>query len=112
MTYPAIRLHQLYSLNLYDGLDIIFEELSMLDVESLKGVITTKKIDSIDIVKNIVSINTNDKTIKIIGNKINESTYMVNKSGQGDIIILSYKCEDRNILTAIEYLYHMYKNLV
>jgi hypothetical protein len=112
MSYPAIRLHQLYSLNLYDGLDIIFEELSMLDVESLKGVITTKRIDSIDIVKNVVSINTNDKIIKIIGNKINESTYIVNKSGQGDIIILRYKCEDRNILTAIEYLYHMYKNLV
>lgn len=112
MSYPAIKLHQLYSLNLYDGLDIIFEDLSMLDVESLKGFTTAKKIDNIDLVKNIVSINTNDKIIKIIGNKINDSTYMVNKNGEGDIIILRYKCEETNILIAIEYLYHMYKNLV
>jgi tryptophan synthase alpha subunit len=112
MVYPAIKLHQLYSLNLYEGLDIIFEDLSMLNTEELERVIKTKELGHISIVNFILSVNTNDKTIKLIGNKINDSTYIINRNGGGDIILLSYKCEDNNILTAIEYLYHMYKNLV
>ncbi len=112
MVFPAIKLHQLYSLNLYDGLDIIFEDLSMLNIECLKEVVETKKLGYISIVNNILSINTNEKTIQVIGNKINNSTYIVNREGKGDIILLKYKCSDENILTAMEYLYHMYRTLV
>ena len=40
--YPAVNLNQLYSLHLYDGLEIIFEDLKMLDYEALKE--TNKQI--------------------------------------------------------------------
>jgi hypothetical protein len=112
MVYPAIKLHQLYSLNLYDGLDIIFEDLSMLNIKTLEDVMKTKQIGNINFVDRILSINTREKTIQIVGNKINESTYIINKQGRGDIILLNYKCSDEKVFTAIEYLYHMYKNLV
>jgi hypothetical protein len=112
MVFPAIKLHQLYSVNFYDGLDIIFEDLSMLDLESLKEVISTKKLGNVSLVRNLVSINTDAKIIKVVGNKINNSTYIVNREGNGDIMLILYKCSDKDILTAIEYLYHMYKNLV
>ncbi len=112
MAFPAIKLHQLYSVNFYDGLDIIFEDLSMLDLGSLKEVVIAKKLGEVSLVKNLVSINTNDRIVKIVGNKINNSTYIVNREGNGDIMLIMYKCSDKDILTAIEYLYHMYKNLV
>jgi hypothetical protein len=112
MAFPSIKLHQLYSVNFYDGLDIIFEDLSMLDLGSLKEVVTTKKLGEVSLVKNLVSINTDAKIIRVVGNKINNSTYIVNREGNGDIMLILYKCSDKDILTAIEYLYHMYKNLV
>jgi hypothetical protein len=112
MIFPAIKLHQLYSLNLYDGLDIIFEDLSMLNSESLKEVLTTKKYSNINLVNNALSINTNKKTITIVGHKINNSTFIVNREGRGDITICNYNCSDETIISGIEYLYHMYKNLV
>ncbi len=84
----------------------------MLDLESLKEVISTKKLGNVSLVRNLVSINTDAKIIKVVGNKINNSTYIVNREGNGDIMLILYKCSDKDILTAIEYLYHMYKNLV
>jgi len=39
--YPAVKLNQLYSLHLYDGLNIIFEDLKMLDFKVLKEVTET-----------------------------------------------------------------------
>jgi hypothetical protein len=112
MVFPAIKLNKLYSLNLYEEIDIIFEDLSILDIDSLKEVVSRKKFGNISIVKNSVSINTDTKIIKIIGYKINNSSYIVNREGNGDINVAMYKCSDENILTAIEYLYHMYRVLV
>ncbi len=112
MVYPAIKLHKLYSLNLYEGLDIIFEDLAMINYTALEEVVKTKSLGNIQVVDKILSINTQNKTITIVGNKINDSTYIVNKQGRGDITLLIYKFPDENILTAIEYLYHMYNSLV
>jgi hypothetical protein len=112
MVFPAIRLHQLYSLNLHDGLDIIFEDLSMLDMKVLEDVVNTKRLGNIQIVDKILSINTNTKTVTIFGYQINDSTYIVKRNGSADITMITYKCSDKDVLTAIEYLYHMYKNLV
>jgi hypothetical protein len=112
MVYPAIKLHQLYSLNLYEGLDIIFENLDMLNITALEEIVKTKSLGSIQIVKSSLTINTITKTITVIGNKINESTYIINRQSKGDVTIMPFKCSDEVILTAIEYLYHMYKNLV
>lgn len=106
--YPAIKLNQLYSLHLYDGLDIIFEDLKMLDSNVLKEV---NNLDIIQIVPNII-INMNKKLITIIGYKINDSTYMVNRDGRGDVVTFVYQCSNEDILTGIGYLYQIYKNLL
>ena len=111
MVFPAVRLHQLYSLNLYDGLDIIFEDLDMIDINKLKEIIDTKQLGYIQIVDKRLILNTNTESITIVGHKINESTYIVKRDGPGDIFILSYKCSDKNILTGIEYLYHMHQSV-
>lgn len=112
MVWPAIKLHQLYSLNLYDGLDIILEDLDMLNIDLLKKIVITKELGYIEIIKNLLIIDTEDKTVKVIGNKVNKFTYLVNREGNGDVNIINYECSNSDILTAVEYLYHMYNNLV
>ena len=111
MVFPAVRLHQLYSINFYDGLDIIFEDLDIVNMDRLKEVVTTKELGYIEIVNKRLSINTNTSSITITGHKINDSTYIVKRDGTGDIFIIDYKCSNENVLTAIEYLYHMYRSL-
>jgi hypothetical protein len=110
MYYPKINLHQLYSLNVCNDIDIIFESLEML--VSLEELIKTKKFDNIVIVPNILTINTTDCVITLIGYKINDTTYIVNKEGNGDTIKIKYTCSKENIITGIEYLYHIHKNLI
>jgi hypothetical protein len=107
MVCPAVRLHQLYSLNLYNGLDIIFENLEMVDKDNLAEVINTKNYDRIEIVDKLFVINTINRTMTIVGNKINDTTYIINKAGNGDIMILNYNCEKEHIISGIEYLYHI-----
>ena len=111
MVFPAVKLHQLYSLNLYDGLDVIFEDLEMVDMNNLAEVINTKNYDKIDIVPGLFMINTVNKSMMIVGHKINDKTYMINNARGGDIMLLNYKCDNQNIITGIEYLYHMNKTL-
>jgi hypothetical protein len=111
MVFPAVKLHHLYSLNLYDELDVIFEDLEMVDMNNLAEVINTKNYDKIDIVPGLFMINTVNKSMMIIGHKINNRTYMINKDRGGDITLLTYKCDTQNIVTGVEYLYHMTKTL-
>ena len=109
MVYPAVKLNQFYSLNLYDGLDIIFEDLDMIDLDVIKEAVKNKYSGNIVLVNNVLSINTKEKSITIIGYKINNSTYIVNNKGSGDITLIKYKCNDDVIFTGLEYLYHMCK---
>lgn len=110
MIYPEVKLHQLYSLNFYDGLDVIFEDLEMVDMDNIRENIENKTYDRIEVAGKLFIINTVDKSIMIVGHNINNKTYMINKAGNGDIIILHYKCETQNIIKGIEYLYHMHKS--
>jgi hypothetical protein len=112
MYYPAIKLHQLYSLNVCEDVDVIFEELEMVDINNLSEVINTKKYDKIDIVPTIFSINTVEKTMTITGHKINDRTYIINKTGKGDIMFVNYNCEKETVVKGIDYLYHMTNNLI
>lgn len=112
MVFPAIKLHQLYSLNIYDGLDIIFEDLTMLDIDILKDAVKKCVASNINIVTDSLSINILDKTIHIVGYKINEGTYIINKDKTGNKFIIKYNCDETNIATSINYLYHMYNNFV
>jgi hypothetical protein len=112
MVWPSVRLHQLYSVNFYNDLDIMFEDLRLLDIDVLRSVATTKQMGHIQLVDKWLSVNTVDKTISIQGCKLNDSVYLINKEGNGVAVTVAYTCSNDDILTGIEYLYHMYKNLV
>ena len=112
MVCPAVKLHQLYSINFFKDLDIIFEDLRLLDIDVLQHVATSKKLGNVQLVDKWLSINTTEKTIFIQGCNLNNSFYLVNKEGNGVATTIHYTCSDHDILTGIEYLYHMYKNLV
>lgn len=106
----SIRKYNVSSLCL--GVEVLFENLSMLDNKVLKNVITTKRLGIIQIVPNIITINTNDKSIKIVGYKLNNSKYIVNIEGRGDIFTLSYAHSDEYVLNAIQKLYEEYTDYV
>lgn len=111
MVFPAIKLHQLYSLNLCDDIDIIFEDLSMIDIKHIEEVIKSNTYDKIIIVPHILTINVSESSIYLTGSKINSTTYIINKQGRGDIYLFNYNCSKQNIITGLEHLYHMYKSL-
>lgn len=119
MAFPAIKLHHLYSVDFYPQLSILFENLDMIDIPSVKNAIKTKsfpseagKLTGITIVPGILQIDLDIKMIILTGYNINDTTYMVNRAGKGDTIFLSYTCSDEIIWQGVEYLYHMYQNLV
>jgi hypothetical protein len=108
--FPRINLHQLYSLNIYDGLDILFENLDMINLDELEKIIHTQSYDYIEIIPNVLSINTVLKTITLVGNKVNDTLYILSKKGEGDIYKIEYNYPKEMIITAVDYLYHIYKN--
>jgi len=110
MVFPAVKLHQLYSLNFYDGMDIIFENLEMVNINNLEEVIKTDNYDIIKVVNRIFTINTSNKSVTIYGHKINNKTYIINMAGKGDLMLLHYSCKNEDIITGIKYLYNMYKS--
>jgi hypothetical protein len=103
MVFPAVNLHTFHSLNLYDGLDIIFD-LTLLDVDTLKW---TEDFCVITLIPNMFTINAS--CISIQGYKLSDSTFMVNSNG--DLITIPYSCSTNTIKTGIEYLQQMYKNM-
>jgi len=82
--YPAVKPCNLYSLQFYDGLDII------LDLQFNN------------------SFTIDEKYIKMIGYKLSDSTYIVNENGYN--ITIEYTCPKEVINTGIEYLQQIYKN--
>jgi hypothetical protein len=114
MEEPQIKLKQMYSLYLYNNLEIIFESLDMLNHDEIKQIKEISEEDSINkiiVVKDIFTVNCRDKELRLIGNKINSTQYIINKDGRGDIFHIKYTCSNTTILKGLEYLYHIYKNI-
>jgi hypothetical protein len=109
---PAIKVVQFYALTFYDSLTIAFESLEAISLDDLGTVVKTKSYDNVDLIPNIVTINTIEQTITLVGSKINDTTYIIQKNGLGDKFVLSYDFSRDTVITGIEYLYHMYKNLI
>ena len=107
----AIRQYNVTSLYL-DDIEILFENLSMIDNNIIKNVITTKKLGIIQIIPNILIINTSDKSITIVGYKINKSKYMLTCEGRGDTLTMPYKHSDEYMLKAIQKLYEAYTDYI
>lgn len=111
MYIPAVKLHTYYSLNLDDNLDVIFEDIEMIDLEALTNIVKTKNVDFVSVIKNRFTINSNKKQITINGYRINNTTFFIPKEQIDEISFLTLDIKEKNILTGIEYLYHMYHNL-
>lgn len=109
---PKINYVQFYSMSLDEHLTLAFESLDLIPLQALGQIVHTKSYDQIELIPKLVHINTIDNTIVIIGSQINDSTYIIQKNGDGEQHYFSYNCSKETIITAIEYLYHMYKNLV
>jgi len=101
MSFPAVNSHTYHSLNLYDGLEIVFD---------LHSIVIGKLDKIINLIPNMLIINTIEKYITMTGYKINDSTFMVNKNG--DTINVSYMCSNDDIMKGVEYLYQIYKNII
>lgn len=109
---PAIKVIQFYAMTFYDTLNIAFESLEMVSLQDLDTVIKTKSYDKVDLIPNIITINTLEKTITLIGSRLNDTTYIIQKNGLGDRFVIPYDFSHDTIVTGLEYFYHMYKNLI
>ena len=112
MVHPSIKIHQLYSVNFCADIDIIFEDLNLIDISSIKKNITNGSFNLINIIPNRFFVNTDSQLISLVGYKINEKTYFVSRDGNGSKYDLTYNCSNKDIITCVNYLYHMYNNLV
>ncbi len=108
---PKIQTLHYIAVTFSEHLTLAFESLDVICLEALGQIVHTKAYDQIPLIPNQVYINTVDKVFTIVGSKINESTYIIQKNGGGEEVHISYDCSNECIITAIEYLYHMYKNL-
>ena len=110
----AVKLHQLYSIHFSNTLDVIFEDISMVNISNLKDSITNLKsntLTSFYIVDNKFLVNMLDNTITLTGYKINNTTWILPKDGRGDGFIITHTLSKESMLTAIEYLYHILSGL-
>lgn len=112
MVCPAVKLHELYSIQFFKGLDILFEDLNIVNCNELKKIINTPILPTKCTVNEWFSIDTNTKTIHLQAYMLNATTYFVTREGRGTRIEIPYTCPDKDIRTGLEYLYHMYNNLV
>jgi hypothetical protein len=111
MVVPAVKLHMYYSLNLDESLDVIFEDIEMLDLDALNSIVKTKNVDIVSVIKNRFTINSQKKLITLNGYRINDTTFFIPKAVCEEVSFLNCDIKEKNILTGIEYLYHMYHNL-
>jgi hypothetical protein len=110
MIYPSVKLHQLYSINISSDIDIVFEELTQINLEDLKNIVINKLYDVIQIIPEQLVINAKNNEITLKGYKLNNNTYILGIDKSGTEYKLKYSSND-DMITGIEYLYHMYKNL-
>jgi hypothetical protein len=109
--YPAVQLRSFYSIDLSDSIQIIFEDFSMIDGNSLQQAIQTKKYENVCVVKDKLYINMVNQVISIVGVKLNDSKYMVTKNDRMGITYhLSYDCSNLTMIDGIQLLYHMFTN--
>jgi hypothetical protein len=107
MLFPAIKQNKLYSVQFSKDLDIMFEDFNAIDIANLGETIKTANYENIVIIPNVLSINTKNNTITIIGHRINNSTWLVTKAGKGKIYINNYSCSNDTIIEGIKYIYHI-----
>jgi hypothetical protein len=110
--FPAIKLNQLYSIQFYEALNIIFETLDMVDMDSLETAIKERP-STIVIVPYQFQIDLSLQQLVLCGHKLNETTYMcTNASGEKytNMLFIPYTCSNNVIWQGIEYLYHLIKS--
>ena len=110
MIYPCVTSPSIYSLNFTNSIHVMFESIDMIDIQNLETTLKTKH-NILKIVPQIFDVNMNTKMVHIYGYKINDTTYIITKNASGTEFIVPYTCPDSQIVTGVEYLCHMIKNL-
>ncbi len=108
--YPSVRLHSFYSIDFSNSVQILFEHLSLVDIQSLQKAIENKKYDNVCIVKDKMYINTVNQVISIVGTHITDGRYMISNGEYGKTHHIPYWCSQQTIIDGIQLLYHMYHN--
>ncbi len=111
MVFPRIQQQRFYSFSPDEHLTIIFENLAMISLEKLGNLVQTKSYENFTLIPELLSIDTVHKRFYVRGSKINDTTYVLQQNGSGDFFTIPYTCSDEDVITGIEYLYHMYKSL-
>lgn len=104
----SIQLTMLYSLVLPDDIEIIIYNLHEIAAEQLDYTIKNKTYDNIVIVKELFTINIDKNEINIKGYILSDNRWIISPLGQ-DIKIV-FTCSKTDIITGVEYLYHIYCN--
>jgi len=107
--FPAVKLNQLYSIQFYESLNIIFENINMIDMNLLEDAITNKT-DTIILIPYQAQIDTMSQQIIFSGHKLNDTTYFMTQSNKANSIFIPYECSNSVIWQGIEYLYHLIKS--
>ena len=108
--FPAIQLHRFYSIGFSKDTCILFEDLSLIAVQSLQNVLASKQLGVIEVVPDLFYINTSTKTISIVAHALNDSTYFITKQSTGSNIHLPCPYSNEYIRTTLECLVHIYEN--
>ena len=111
MSFPCIKLYQLYSFCLEESVKVIFEDIDMVNIEDIHDAIESKRDGLIRITDTGFSLDTRTNTIQLTGYRLNKTTWIVTKDKQGDGYCIQISATKKDIQTALEYLYHMISNL-
>ena len=111
MVYPAVRLTQFYSAAFSESIEIIFPRLDLINMDELKKYLDSKQSNMLSIVSRCLTLDSESRSIAIVGYRISKTQWILTEDGRGDMTIFKHNLSDEDIHTAVQYLYHMYNNL-
>ncbi len=111
MVFPKIQYQRFYSFSPDEHLTIMFEDLAMISLKRLEKIVKAKSYKCTILIPDLLSIDTVNKLFYVHGSRINDTTYIVQQNSGGQSFTIPYTCSNEDVITGIEYLYHMYKSL-
>ncbi len=110
MVLPAVKLNQIYSIEFANSVEVVFSDVSALDVLSMSEFLDSKQKDEVILVRDAAILDIKMKTLRIAGYKLDDKKWIVSKSG-GSFETVQMDCSEESLRLAIFYLHHMFHNL-
>jgi hypothetical protein len=113
MVLPAVRLHQMYSITFNNSVDVALHDIRLVDINALDTYLHSKQDkDIIHIVPHKLYVNVRTKELCIVGHLLKKGKWIVCESDSGSSNIIPLTISDKDLHTTLEYLYHVYNNIV